>query len=394
MKKFSLKDLDVSNKRVFVRVDFNVPLDNNGNISDDTRIRRALPTIQYIIDRGGIPILASHLGRPKGKKEPKLSLRPVAQRLSTLLNRDVTFLSDCIGKEVKETIDKAKPGDVILLENLRFHPEEKENDENFAKSLASLADLYVNDAFGTAHRAHASIAKITEFFLAPAAGFLMEKEIENLSKVLFSPTHPFIAIIGGKKISDKLGVIENLLDKVDSILLGGGLIFNFFKAKGYEIGNSIFEEELIERTYPLLKGSKIHLPVDVVIGDRFDNDANQKLVKSENIPEGWWGMDIGEETIKNYKEIILRANTIIWAGPMGVFEFESFAKGTKEIGEGIARATERGATSVVGGGDTLSALKRFGLVDKITHVSTGGGASLEFLEGKELPGIKALRDKG
>lgn len=394
MKKFSLRDLDVSNKKVFVRVDFNVPLDNNGNISDDTRIRRALPTIKYIIDKGGISILASHLGRPKGKKDPKLSLRPVARRLSSLLNTNVTFLPDCVGEEVKETVDKAKPGDVILLENLRFHPEEKENDEKFAKSLASLTDLYVNDAFGTAHRAHASVAKITEFFDKPAAGLLMEKEIENLSKVLSSPAHPFIAIIGGKKISDKLGVIENLLDRVDSILLGGGLIFNFFKAKGYEIGNSILEEEFIEKAHSLLKEPKIHLPVDVVIGDSFNNSANQRVVKSENIPEGWWGMDVGEETIKNYKEEILKARTIVWAGPMGVFEFERFAKGTREIGEGIVKATERGAVSVVGGGDTLSALKKFGLVDKVTHASTGGGASLEFLEGKELPGITSLRDKG
>lgn len=393
MKKLSIKDLKINGKKVLVRVDFNVPLSAEGEITDDNRIRACLETINYIVKANGIAILISHLGKPKGKIDSKYSLKPVQERLSELLKKDVRFGEDCIGTKAQSIVDKAKPGDVVLLENLRFHPEEEKNNPNFAKALASLGDLYVNDAFATAHRAHASTEGITKYFDNPAAGFLMEKEIEYLSYVVESPKHPYVAIIGGAKITDKLGVINNLSEKVDSLLLGGGLIFNFFKAQGYEIGNSIFEAGMLEQAKNLLSLKKIKLPTDVVIADRFDASANIKTVKVNEITPGWMGVDIGQETSNDYAEVIKTAKTIVWAGPIGVFEIDKFAQGSKEIALAVANATKTGATSVVGGGDTVACLTKFGLKDKITFVSTAGSASLEFLEGKELPGIIALKDK-
>jgi phosphoglycerate kinase len=393
MKKLTIRDLDLANKKVLVRVDFNVPLTENGEIRDDNRIRACLPTIQYIMQAKGIAILMSHLGKPKGKVDLKYSLKPVAKRLSELIGKDVLFADDCIGVSAQSIVNKAKSGDVVLLENLRFHPEEEKNNPDFARELASLGDLYVNDAFATAHRAHASTEGITKYFDKPAAGFLMEKEIEYLSYVVESPKHPYIAIIGGAKITDKLGVIKNLSLKVDYLLLGGGLIFNFFKAQGYEIGSSIFEPEMLDEAKSLLSEKKLKLPTDVVIADKLDASANTKIVKNSEISSGWMGVDIGPMTCKDYSEIIKTAKTIVWAGPIGVFEIDKFANGSKIIGQAVSDATKTGATSVVGGGDTGAALKKFGLKDKISFVSTAGGASLEFLEGIDLPGIKAIKDK-
>jgi len=393
VKKITIRDLDLTNKKVLVRVDFNVPLSSNGEISNDNRIRACLPTIDYIIKANGIAILISHLGKPKGKIDPKYSLKPVAQRLSELIKKDVLFGEDCIGATASSIVAKAKPGDVVLLENLRFHPEEEKNVPEFARSLASLGDLYVNDAFATAHRAHASTEGITKFFDKPAAGFLMEKEIEYLSYVVESPKHPYIAIVGGAKITDKLGVIKKLSKKVDVLLLGGGLIFNFFKAQGFEIGDSIFEPEMLDEAKSLLSEKKIKIPVDVVVADKIDAEANTKTVKINEIGLGWAGIDIGPQTCTNYTEIIKTAKTIVWAGPIGIFEIDKFANGSKQIAMSVANATQTGATSVVGGGDTVACLAKFGLKDKISFVSTAGGASLEFLEGIELPGIKALKDK-
>uniref|UniRef100_A0A7C6A9S0 Phosphoglycerate kinase n=1 Tax=candidate division WOR-3 bacterium TaxID=2052148 RepID=A0A7C6A9S0_UNCW3 len=393
MKKLSVKDLSVKDKKVFVRVDFNVPMDETGKIKSDVRIRSALPTIEYIVKNKGIAILGSHLGKPKGKKDAKYSLRPVAQRLSELLKKPVLFAEDCVGETAEKVIREAEPGDVILLENLRFYAEEEKNDPNFARELARLADLYVNDAFGTAHRAHASTEGMAKLFPTPAAGFLMEKEISYLSRVLESPKSPFIAVIGGAKISDKLAVIKNLLTKVSDVLLGGGLIFNFYKAKGYEIGKSIFEPELLKAAKNLSQEKKIYLPEDVVIADRTDGQGRIEVVAPDKIPTNYIGLDIGPKTITRYKEILHTAKTIVWAGPMGMFEVFEFAQGTKAIALAIAQATENGATSVVGGGDTLSALEKFGLTNKVSHASTGGGACLEFLEGKILPGIAVLKDR-
>ncbi|MCX7785574.1 MAG: phosphoglycerate kinase [candidate division WOR-3 bacterium] len=392
MKKLSIRDLEVKNKKVLVRVDFNVPLSSTGEISDDTRIRAALPTIEYIIEQNGIAILMSHLGKPKGKPDPKYSLKPVATKLSQLINKEVLFTEDCIGPNVKGVIERAKPGDVVLLENLRFHPEEEKNDPTFAKALAELGEIYVNDAFATAHRAHSSTEGVTRYFDNPAAGFLMEKEIEYLSYVVESPKHPYVAIIGGAKITDKLGVIKNLSKKVDHLLLGGGLIFNFFKAQGYEIGNSIFEPEMLEETRNLLNEKKIKLPTDVLVAEKIAADAYTQVVYSNEIPTNWSGVDIGPQTCQIYKDIIKSAQTIVWAGPIGIFEIDKFANGSREIGLAIADATKAGATSVVGGGDTVACLSKLGLKDKVSFVSTAGGASLEFLEGRELPGIKALKD--
>ncbi len=392
MKKITIRDLDIKGKKVLVRVDFNVPLSSTGEITDDTRIRAVLPTLDYILKQNGIAILMSHLGKPKGVPNAKYSLKPIAKRLSDLIRKDVSFAEDCIGPTAQNVVDKTKPGDVILLENLRFHPEEEKNETNFAKLLASLGELYVNDAFATAHRAHVSTEGITRYFDKPAAGFLMEKEIEYLSYVAESPKRPYVAIIGGAKITDKLGVIKNLLPKVDYLLLGGGLIFNFFKAQEYEIGNSLFESEMLNEAKSLLTEKKIHLPVDVVITDKIEANANTKLVKPNEIITGWAGVDIGPQSRKTYVEIIKTAQTIVWAGPIGVFEIDKFANGSKEIGTAIANRTKNGATSVVGGGDTVACLAKFGLKDKISFVSTAGSASLEFLEGKELPGIKALKN--
>ncbi|MEO0083347.1 MAG: phosphoglycerate kinase [candidate division WOR-3 bacterium] len=393
MKKITVKDLDVKDKKVLVRVDFNVPFNAQGEIADDNRIRAALPTIEYIIKNQGCAILLSHLGKPKGKVDPKYSLKPVAKRLSQLINQEVLFAEDCIGENAQKVVQQAKSGDVVLLENLRFHSAEEQNDTGFAKALAELGDLYVNDAFATAHRAHASTEGITKFFKEPAAGFLMEKEIEYLSYVAESPKRPYVAIIGGAKITDKLAVIKNLIRKVDYVLLGGGIIFNFLKAKGYEIGSSIFQPEMLNEAQMLLAEKKLLLPSDVVVADKIDENGNIQTVLVNQIPLGWAGVDIGNQTIDSYAEIIKTAKTIVWAGPLGIFEIDKFANGCRKIAQAVAEATEKGATSVIGGGDTGAMLKKFNLSDKISFISTGGGASLEFLEGKSLPGIVALKDK-
>lgn len=393
MKKLTIRDIDIKGRKVIVRVDFNVPLDASGNITSDNRIRAALPTIEYLLQQNCVVILMSHLGKPKGKVEPKYSLQPVAKRLSELIKKDIVFTKDCIGAETQDAANNAKPGDVVMLENLRYHIEEEKNNPDFAKSLAELGEVYVNDAFATAHRSHASTEGITQYFSAPVAGFLMEKEIENLSYVIEHPKHPVVAIIGGAKISDKLGVIKNLVKKVDALLIAGGLTYNFLKAKGLEIGDSIFEPELFEDAKELMTEPKIRIPSDVVITDKLDPAGNAKFVKSDTITAGWQGVDIGPETIKQYCEIIQNAQTVIWAGPIGVFEIDRFAQGSREIANAIVAATKNGATSVVGGGDTVASLAKFGLKEQVSFVSTAGSASLEFLEGLELPGIKALKDK-
>ncbi len=393
MAKVSVKDLDVKGKKVFMRVDFNVPLDSELHITDDTRIRAALPTINYVLEQGGIPILASHLGRPKGTYDSKLSLKPVAERLVKLLDRKVIFADDCVGDEVKKIADNLKPGDILLLENTRFHPEEKTNDSEFARKLASLADLYVNDAFGTAHRAHASVVGVAEAFENPACGLLMEKEITCLENVLTDPKRPLVAIIGGAKVSTKIGVIKNLLQSVDRLIIGGGMCYTFYRAKGYEIGTSLCEDDFIPAARELLDDKKIYLPVDVVVApDPKVSDATQ-TVAADKMPAGNAGVDIGERSQQDMGAEIERAQTIVWNGPLGIFEIEGFSRGTQAVAQAVARATEKGAVSIVGGGDTIAALRAFRMVDKVSHASTGGGASLEFLEGKELPGIKILKDK-
>jgi phosphoglycerate kinase len=395
LNKLTVKDYDLKGKRVFMRADFNVPLDDNGNITDDTRIKAALPTINYILEQGAKLVLASHLGRPKGEVKDSLRMDPVAKRLEELLEgKKVIKLDDCIGEEVKARVAKQTDDEVILLENLRFHPEEKKNDEGFAKELASLAKVFVNDAFGTSHRAHASVVGIANY-LPALAGFLLEKEIDFLGKATTNPEKPYVSILGGAKVSDKIGVIENLLDKVDDILIGGGMAYTFLKAKGAEIGNSILEEDKIDLAKSLLdkaksKGVNMILPSDHVIADKIDKEANVKTVETVEIPEGWMGVDIGPKTISAFKESLSKAKLIVWNGPVGIFEIEPFSKGTKEIADYIATLD---ATTVIGGGDTASAINHLNLADKMTHISTGGGASLEFLEGKELPGIAALKDK-
>ncbi len=393
MPKLSVKDLPIRGKKVFLRVDFNVPLDENLNITDDTRIKESLPTIEYILENEGIPIIASHLGRPKGKVDQKQSLRPAAKRLAELLNREVKFAPDCIGPEVKKMVDSLKPGDAILLENLRFHSEEEKNDVNFAKELASLAEIYINDAFGSAHRAHASVEAITHYFKNPACGFLMEKELRYLEGALKNPQRPLLAIIGGAKVSTKISVLKNLLDKVDNLAIGGGMCFTFYKAKGLNIGKSICEDDFVSEAKGLLENPKFYLPQDVVITREIKPGEKIGTVGVSNIPSDAIGVDIGERSVSDIKSMIQKAKTIVWNGPMGVFEIDDFAKGTEEIAKVIAEATDKGAISIVGGGDTVAALEKFNLKSKISHVSTGGGASLEFLEGKELPGVKVLKEK-
>jgi phosphoglycerate kinase len=384
---FKLKDIDVKNKRVLVRVDFNVPLDSRGEITDDTRIKAALPTIKYLIKNNAMVILISHLGRPKGEIEEKLKMDNVAKRLEKLLKRKVYKLDDCVGEDIEEFVDRMVDREVVLLENLRFYEEEEKNDTDFAQSLADLADIYVNDAFGTCHRAHASVESVTRY-LPSAAGFLVEKEIENLSKALEKPKKPFIAIIGGVKVSDKINLIKGLLKKVDCLLIGGAMMFTFCKSKGLETGRSIVEEDKLDLAKGMLKNKKIILPTDTIAADKIDKNARIKTVKVEKIPKGMIGIDIGPETTKNYKRLIAKAKTIVWNGPMGVFEIPKFAKGTNEIAKAISRNTK--AVSIIGGGDSASAVAKLKLESRITHISTGGGASLEFLEGKKLPGIKAL----
>jgi phosphoglycerate kinase len=394
-KKLSIRDIVLSGKKMFMRVDFNVPLDENQNITEDTRIRAAIPTIKYALDQGATVILASHLGRPEGNRKPEFSLAPVAKRLSELLEKEVTFLDDCIGEAVKQALNAAKPGDVILLENVRFHKGETKNDPGFAQQLAEGCDVAVNDAFGTAHRAHASNVGVTQYLSPAVAGFLIEKEIEFFGKVLDNPERPVVAILGGAKVSGKLQVINNLMKKVDKLLIGGGMMFTFLKAKGLEIGKSLVEEELIETAKNILKeaenaGIKLLLPVDCIIADKFDAAAETQLVSVEEIPEEWMGLDIGPESITLFADALQGAKTVVWNGPMGVFEMDAFSKGTVDIAQIVANSD---ATSIIGGGDTVSAIKKAGVSDKVSFISTGGGASLELLEGKELPGIAALTNK-
>ncbi len=392
MAKLTVRALNVNGKRVLVRVDFNVPMDANGEITDDRRIHAALPTINYLLSNGATVILASHLGKPKGKPNPKLSLRPVADRLAKILDRQVYFAPDCVGSNVVRFLQKVPPNSLALLENLRFHPGEEKNERDFAKALATLADLYVNDAFGTAHRAHASTTGVTAFFAQPVAGLLMEKELQFLTPLLETPPQPFIVIIGGAKISDKAGVIKNLLPRVDRLLIGGGVAFNFLKARGYPIGKSIWEPNLMAEVVCLEKNPKIVLPVDVVVTSSPDTE-NGRTVEIENIGPDEIGLDIGDKTIHNFTQIITTGKTVVWAGPMGMFEKHPFQYGTIAIAQAIAVATENGATTVAGGGDTIATLKKAGVSDRLSHISTGGSATLEFLEGKELPGITALMDE-
>lgn len=388
--KKTIKDIDVKGKKVLVRVDFNVPM-KEGKITDDTRIRAALPTIQYLMDHGAAVILASHLGRPKGGPDPVFSLKPVGDYLAKLIGKPVAFSEDCIGPKAEMAAKALKFGDVLLLENTRFHPEEEKNDPAMAKQLAALADVYVNDAFGTAHRAHASTEGVAKF-LPGVAGFLMEKEIQYLGQAVDKPKRPFVAILGGAKVSDKIGVIKNLLQKADTLLIGGGMANTFFKAQGYGMGDSLVEGDALETAKELLKlgASKLHLPVDVVIADKFEDSAQKKTQAVGEVPAGWRVLDIGPETVKQFSKMISEAGTIVWNGPMGVFEFPNFAVGTFEIAKAIAASK---AVSVIGGGDSVAAVTQAGVADKITHISTGGGASLEMLEGLALPGLVALQDK-
>jgi phosphoglycerate kinase len=388
--KKTVKDIAVKGKRALVRVDFNVPLEN-GEVADDTRIRAALPTIQYLLEQGAAVILMSHLGRPKGKVQDELRLDPVARRLSQVLGRDVDKLDDCVGSEVLNATKSLEPGRVLLLENLRFHPEEEENDPDFARQLASLADVYVNDAFGTAHRAHASTTGVAAY-LPAVAGLLLERELEVLGSALAHPARPFVAILGGAKVSSKIGVIRSLLNKVDLLLVGGGMANTFFKAQGHDVGESLAEDDRLTTAREILEqaGEKLVLPVDVVVADAFAADANVQTVGVDQVPAGWRILDIGPRTVSLFEEKLASAATVVWNGPMGVFEFPRFAAGTIALATSLA-GTE--ATTIVGGGDSVAALQQAGLADKMTHVSTGGGASLEFLEGKTLPGVAALQDK-
>ena len=389
----NLSASDLSGKRVLVRADFNVPLDN-GSITDDTRIRAALPTIQDLASKGAKVILCSHFGRPKGVTE-KLRLTPVAVRLSELLGKEVKKTDDCIGDEVAATVAAMQDGDVLLLENVRFYPEEEANDPEFAKKLASVADLYVNDAFGTAHRAHASTEGVTKYLSPSVAGFLMEKELQYLGSAIDNPQRPLAAIIGGSKVSSKIGVIEKLLEKCDKLLLGGGMVFTFYKARGLNVGKSLVEDDKLELAKSLEakakeRGVTFLLPTDVVVADKFAADANTQTVAVESIPEGWMGLDIGPDSVKTFQDALADCKTVIWNGPMGVFEMEKFAAGTEGIAHSLAGITQTGTTTIIGGGDSVAAVEQLNLGEQMSHISTGGGASLELLEGKELPGVAAL----
>lgn len=395
MNKKTIKDIDVKNKKILVRCDFNVPQNKEtGEITDNRRIKAALPTIQYLLENNAKVILCSHLGRPKGEVNPKYSLKPVAEELSKLLGKEVKLAKDVIGTDAKELTSNIKEGEIVLLENVRFHAEEEKNDAGFAKELASMAQIYVNDAFGTSHRAHGSTAGVADY-LPAVSGFLIEKELEFLGGALENPKKPFIAILGGAKVSDKIGVIENLIEKVDTLIIGGGMAYTFFKAKGLNIGTSICEEDKIDLAKSLLekaedKGVKLLLPVDNKVAKEFSNEAEYIEVSSEEIPDGYMGMDIGAKTIENFKEVLKDAKTVVWNGPLGVFEFDKFAQGTNEVAKILGNLD---AITIIGGGDSAAAIEKMGLADKMTHISTGGGASLEFLEGKTLPGIACLENK-
>ncbi|MDP4114648.1 MAG: phosphoglycerate kinase [Bacteroidota bacterium] len=397
MKKLSIDKIELNGKRVLVRVDFNVPLDDNLNITDDIRITSSLPTIKKIINDGGKVILMSHLGRPKGKVNPKYSLKPAAVRLAELLGKEVILAPDCIGEEVKAIVAKMNNGDVVLLENLRFHEEEEKNDPEFAKQLAELGDVYVNDAFGSAHRAHASTEGVTKYISICAAGYLMKKELDYLGGAVLDPKRPYCAILGGSKISGKIDVITNLLDKVDTMIIGGGMAYTFFKAQGKEIGTSLLEAEKIELAKEVLakiadKKINVLFPVDIVAVAEFKNDSPSQVYSIDSIPKDKMGLDIGPKTIEIFKKAILDSKTIVWNGPMGVFEMDNFAIGTNAVANALVEATENGSITVIGGGDSAAAIAKAGLETKVSHVSTGGGASLEFLEGKNLPGVTALTD--
>lgn len=394
MNKKTVRDIEVSGKKVLVRCDFNVPQDENGNITDNRRIVSAIPTIEYLLNEGAKVILCSHLGRPKGEVKKEFSLAPVAKELSRLLNKEVKLAEDIIGESAKTLVANLKEGDAILLENVRFDAREEKNDAEFAKELASLAEIYVNDAFGTAHRAHATTAGVADY-LPAVSGFLIEKEINFLGKSLDNPVRPFVAILGGKKVSDKIAVIDALIEKVDTLMIGGGMAYTFFKAQGYNVGNSICELDKLDLATNLMekakqKGVKLMLPVDTKLGKEFDKNTETKTVAYNEIPDGWEGFDIGPKTIELYKEELEKAKTVVWNGPVGLFEFDAFAEGTNALAKTLAKID---ATTIVGGGDCAAAVEKAGVADKLTHVSTGGGASLEFLEGKKLPGIECLQDK-
>ena len=395
MNKVTIKDIDVNGKKVLLRCDFNVPLDENSNITDKTRIVAAIPTIKYLLEHNAKLILCSHLGRPKGEVKKEFSLAPVAKELSKELGKEVKLAEDVTGPSAKELTSNMKDGDIVLLENVRFDSREEKNDESLSKEFASLADIYVNDAFGTCHRAHASTAGVAKF-LPSACGFLIEKELKVLGDALNNPKRPFVAILGGKKVSDKIGVIDSLLDKVDTLLIGGGMAYTFFKAQGYNVGNSVCELDKLDLALSLMekaknKGVKMLLPIDNKIGKEFKEDTESKIVKYSEIPDDWEGFDIGPETIKTYTEELQKAKTVLWNGPVGLFEFDQFAVGTNEIAKCLANLTD--CTTIIGGGDSAAAVTKAGLADKMTHISTGGGASLEFIEGKKLPGIECIQDK-
>ncbi len=397
MKKLSIRDVDVASRRVLARVDFNVPVDSDRNITDDTRIRESLPTIRSIVERGGRLILMSHLGRPRGKREMSLSLTPVAHRLAELVDAPLRFASDCVGPQVEERARSLADGEILLLENLRFHPGEEANDPEFARRLAALGEIYCNDAFGTAHRAHASTAGVAGFFETRAAGLLMERELDALGRALESPDRPFVAVLGGAKIRGKINLIRNLLHKVDVLLVGGGMMYTFFRASGLEIGQSIVDEDFLDECRTVMNearagSSRLLLPVDTIVADRIDDDAVTREVSIADIPDSWIGVDIGPRTVDLFKKEILGAKTVFWNGPMGIFEKPSFAEGTRAVARAVADATDRGATTIVGGGDSVAAINLMGIQDRFTHVSTGGGASLEFMEGRPLPGVEALCD--
>lgn len=397
MAKLTLNDIDVTGKKVMMRVDFNVPI-IDGEITDDNRVRAALPSINFVIENGGLLILTSHLGHPKGERNQEFSLKPVADHLATLIDAPVHFANDCIGDVASEVIDAAKLGEVVVLENVRFYKEETDNDEDFSKQLAAHADLFVNDAFGSSHRVHASVAGVTKFLQPSVSGYLLEKEIKYLSDSVNDPVRPFVAILGGAKVSDKIPVIRQLISKVDTIIIGGGMAYTFLVANGKSVGKSLLQKEMIDTARELMKEAKtagVHLmlPFDFVIADDFSNDANQEVVDEDNIKDNWEALDIGPQSAIAFGNVIKAAKTVVWNGPMGVFEMPSFAEGTNAVAQALVEATEFGATSIIGGGDSASAIKNAGLSSKVSHVSTGGGASLEYLEGKDLPGVSSLMDK-